>query len=100
MNKDTITCKRCKSEAEVVGTHKNFLKMAFYSFIFAVILLIIPFIGKTLAPVFFIITIFFAAGSVFMKYKGGAVVECKRCHFKYKMTKEEYDEYKNNQEVK
>lgn len=97
MNKEFIQCKRCKGEAEVISMHKNFLKMAFYSFIFAVILLIIPFIGKMLSPVFFIITILFVISSLFMKYKGGAVVECKRCHFKYKMTKAEYDEFKNNQ---
>ena len=94
MANETIKCKRCKNDARLISASKNFMQMCFYSLVCALVCSIIPAIGSVIAPVFVILAVVLALVFLFMKYKGGAIVQCDKCNARYKITKYEYDEYK------
>lgn len=95
MTKETIQCKRCKSDAKIVSTSQSFLRMCLYSMICAIVFYFIPVISLV-APVFLGLSLLMAIAAVYMKFKGGAIVECNKCNARYKISKYDYDEYKKS----
>ncbi|CUO71899.1 hypothetical protein [Intestinibacter bartlettii] len=91
----TIKCKRCKSDAKIISASQNFWKMCLYSIICAVIFLFIPVISA-IAPVFIVFAVLMAVAALYMKFRGGAIVQCDKCNARYKISKYDYDEYKKN----
>ena len=88
----TIKCKRCKSDAKIISSSQNFWKMCLYSIICAVIFLFIPVISA-IAPVFIVFAVLMAVAALYMKFRGGAIVQCDKCNARYKISKYDYDEY-------
>ena len=84
----TIKCKRCKSDAKIISSSQ-------YSIICAVIFLFIPVISA-IAPVFIVFAVLMAVAALYMKFRGGAIVQCDKCNARYKISKYDYDEYKKN----
>ena len=37
-----------------------------------------------------------AVATLYMKFRGGAIVQCDKCNARYKISKYDYDEYKKN----
>ena len=37
-----------------------------------------------------------AVAALYMKFRGGAIVQCNKCNARYKISKYDYDEYKKN----
>ena len=93
MASETIKCKRCKNDAKVISVSQNFWKMSLYSVICAVIFYFIPVISL-ISPAFLGLALIMALAAIYMKFKGGAIVQCNKCNARYKINKYDYDEYK------
>ena len=39
-----------------------------------------------------------AIAGIYMKFKGGAIVQCSKCNARYKINKYDYDQYKKEKE--
>lgn len=90
-----IKCKRCKSDAKIISASQNFLKMCVYSIICAVIFCFIPILSY-ITFVFILLALLMAVAALYMKFRGGAIVQCNKCNARYKITKYDYDEYKKS----
>ncbi len=99
MTTEKIQCKRCKNDAKIISASQNFWRMCLYSVICAVIFFFIPVISS-IAPVFAILALIMAIVAVFMKFKGGAIIQCGKCNARYKISKYDYDQFKKGKETK
>ena len=97
MANETIKCKRCKSDAKIISASQNLWKMSLYSIICAVIFYFIP-IMSFISLVFLGLAVMMAIAGIYMKFKGGAIVQCSKCNARYKINKYDYDQYKKEKE--
>lgn len=89
-----IECPECKGVARVSSDAYRMFSYSFILLFLSICMIGFPVIGWICIPIYLIASVVFLILSVVAKIKGTATVKCRRCRCKYKVSKEEYKEFK------
>lgn len=89
-----IACPECKGVARVSSDACRMFLYGSMLLLLSICMIGVPVIGWICIPIYLIASVVFLILSIIAKIKGTATVRCPRCKCKYKVSKDEYLEFK------
>lgn len=98
-NKNKVICPKCGEEANVIGLSYLLSIASGISFLLMCVFIWIPVIGWIVAPACLVVWILSLIASFIAKLTCGVNIKCEHCNSEYKLSKDEYKEYKQSKKA-